>query len=136
MRPLKMKRCPICRKLFKPYIGGRGIRTKLEPKGERQRIRFCSIKCANSRGMRRGSRDTHLDAKSKPSRFRIAWASGLYEGEGSVFWERGGLMVHLAQSGDPWIPNKLQTFFGGNVGLYAPSRTSSSKLPVYTWQIT
>lgn len=56
----------------------------------------------------------------RPSLLDIAWAAGLYEGEGCAFrsWprhKRGTFRMRVGQT-DPEILFRLKRFFGGNIG--------------------
>ena len=52
-------------------------------------------------------------ATETPSPFDIAWAAGIFEGEGCC---ADGASVAVTQK-DTWLLYKLQTFFGGTVSL-------------------
>lgn len=63
----------------------------------------------------------------------IAWAAGIYEGEGSVAFygrkEPGRSRIIVVQK-DPWILYRLQSLFGGSVDGPYKSRN------VQMWRIT
>jgi hypothetical protein len=50
-----------------------------------------------------------------PTIFDIAWAAGIYEGEGCVILRRdkGWISIHVNQN-DPWLVEKLIRLFGGS----------------------
>lgn len=58
----------------------------------------------------------------------IAWAAGIYEGEGSVAFygrkEPGRARILVVQK-DRWLLEKLQTLFGGRIDGPYPSRDIS-----------
>ena len=49
-----------------------------------------------------------------PTTLDIAWAAGIYEGEGNCYVDRKTQRVSVAQN-DRWILYKLQSLFGGKV---------------------
>lgn len=49
----------------------------------------------------------------------IAWAAGIFEGEGTAGHWDGSTKVHVVQKGD-WLPLRLQALFGG--GIYFKSK--------------
>ncbi len=61
-----------------------------------------------------------LEAIEHPTTWDIAWAAGIYEGEGSCSYTDGlrdrspSLQVIIAQK-DPWILYRFQAMFGGTV---------------------
>jgi len=67
-----------------------------------------------------GCKRNHLDnPKTKPSEhpkiIDIAWASGIYEGEGCCNKTVQGTMRVIIGQKDPYILHKLQSLFGGSV---------------------
>ena len=83
----------------------------------RKRRKYCSQPCATKSGnLSRGRQDPRVPkSRVSPSTQDIAWAAGLYEGEGSVHGA-SGYQVSLTQK-DPWILYKLQLLFGGSLRL-------------------
>lgn len=60
---------------------------------------------------------------------QIAWAAGVYEGEGAF---SNGRIVRVVQK-DPWLVHELQRLFGGTVGQHVNRKTGA----VYNlWTIT
>ena len=53
-------------------------------------------------------------ATTHPTTLDIAWAAGLYEGEGYAGPNKGHPYVCLSQN-NPWVCNKLKELFGGTV---------------------
>lgn len=49
-----------------------------------------------------------------PTLVDLAWAAGVWEGEGSVIFSGGQFRVEVAQK-DRWILDRLRAWFGGNV---------------------
>ena len=83
----------------------------------RKRRKYCSQPCATRSGnLSRGCQDPRIPKSvMSPSVVQIAWAAGLYEGEGSVHGANGH-QVSLMQK-DTWILRRLQEFFGGTLRL-------------------
>jgi len=56
------------------------------------------------------------EAERKPTPEEVAWAAGVYEGEGNIAFGHGqtSLQITISQK-DTWILYKLQTLFGGSV---------------------
>jgi hypothetical protein len=67
-----------------------------------------------------------LEARAHPSLLDIAWAAGVYEGEGTC---GRNSEVSVTQK-DRWILERLQYLFGGHICKSGPSRTCS------LWQIS
>lgn len=89
--------------------------------------RFCSIRC----GVRAG--DPRLAATAKPSDLDVAWAAGIYEGEGSVFLnvKTWGLQVTVGQR-DDWLLHRLRDLFGGSVHVRSGASSFSGRnIPVW-----
>lgn len=66
-----------------------------------------------------GAKRPDLDATATPSDIEIAWAAGVYEGEGScsrVAIREGtwALNVHVGQR-DLWLLERLRVLFGGSI---------------------
>ena len=55
-------------------------------------------------------------AERSPTPKEVAWAAGIYEGEGNVNFAHGqtSLQITIVQK-DTWILYKLQTLFGGSI---------------------
>ena len=52
--------------------------------------------------------------RKHPTMLDIAWAAGIYEGEGTTCFNNKTEQVVVSQK-DPWILKKLREFFGGSV---------------------
>lgn len=73
----------------------------------------------------------------------LAWAAGIWEGEGSIGDPRTkgrylrGLNISVCQQ-DPWILHKLQALFGGPSVRTRPASTHNplSAKDIWVWQIT
>jgi hypothetical protein len=72
-----------------------------------------------------------LEAKLTPSIIEIAWAAGIYEGEGHA---RLPGSVSVTQK-DRWILDKLQSFFGGTIGRAGRSAAYRDTI-MWTWNIS
>lgn len=71
-----------------------------------------------------------LDATKTPTALDIAWAAGIYEGEGHVRLcgkTKRGLALAVVQK-DPEILIRLRDWFGGSIHYQA-----KAKSPVHTW---
>lgn len=130
-RPSKGRRVPeervckqvLCGKTF--LVGGRG-RALL-------RAEYCSRRCVTLTHPFKGGSEPgkNLVGYQKPGHERsfsptllsIAWAAGIYEGEGTALRAKGGRgSEHVAVTQkDPWILYRLADLFGGNIHAQ-PSR--------------
>lgn len=54
----------------------------------------------------------------------VAWAAGIYEGEGSITYTTPAYPRVQVTQNDRWILDRLQSLFGGRVARYARSKTS------------
>lgn len=66
----------------------------------------------------------------KPSITDIAWAAGVYEGEGSCCKNSGSGQLSVGQK-DPWVVFRLQELFGGSTR----ESTTPAGLPFYVWYV-
>jgi len=81
---------------------------------------------------------TGFDATRKPTAIDIAWAAGIYEGEGSCVasgekdskGDRRSFAVNVPQK-DPEILYKLCDLFGGRISLF--NVKSRTRFPIYHW---
>lgn len=71
-----------------------------------------------------------LVATQKPTSQEIAWAAGLYEGEGYCDVHGSSERVLVSQK-DTWILEKLKILFGGT--LQYPSKKSTT--PCSNWEV-
>lgn len=74
-----------------------------------------------------------FEAKIHPTSLDIAWAAGIFEGEGHCYWQivktSGTQRVRVGQK-DSWILYKLKDLFGGSV------RTNNNKWGLwYVWDL-
>ena len=54
--------------------------------------------------------------QGRPTMQDIAWAAGVYEGEGHVR-AKGTNIIYVSQK-DPWLPERLKYLFGGSIITY------------------
>lgn len=121
--------CKHCHKIF-TYL----------PKGQ-SKGKFCGRECLKQWKRQNGdlvygNRD-HLKAEDHPILRDIAWAAGIYEGEGSAIGRDNTTYVQVAQK-DPWLLHKMKGFFGGS--LYyrkKPSILNGHEYPpIPSWNIS
>ena len=85
-----------------------------------QQRRFCSRSCANGFLKFRRAHQIRLLPSRHPTTQQIAWAAGVYEGEGSASATRTknkpwiGIVVSVSQK-DSWLVTELRSLFGGSV---------------------
>lgn len=102
--------CQECHKEFTPTQRGVG--------GRKQG--FCSRSCALRWQHREGSRKDWtwqkrgLEATESPTDLNVAWAAGVYEGEGWCAKPVSSLGVYVGQK-DRWLLERLTTLFGGSI---------------------
>jgi hypothetical protein len=79
-----------------------------------------------------------LDAIKTPSDLDIAWAAGIYEGEGSCIKSGNSFGVSVAQK-DPEILYRLRDLFGGSVKEYPNDRGTLANnfqhFTLFAWRI-
>jgi len=79
--------------------------------------RYCSMGCKPAPPLSRDRTRPDLLPSSIPTDLEIAWAAGIYEGEGWISrWSssRDVFSLGVAQK-DPWILYRLRSLFGGKV---------------------
>ena len=86
----------------------------------------------DNRGRQTGYCRPGLEAKGHPTLLDIAWAAGIYEGEGSVYSGHKNSESLLVVQKDTWILYKLQYLFGGSISLNSHHGTRS---PCSTWRL-
>lgn len=70
----------------------------------------------------------------RPTLKDIAWAAGIYEGEGHVGRSaRGAVTANVSQK-DGWLPERLRQLFGGCTGHYA-SQSSLGNSMMWRWYL-
>jgi hypothetical protein len=75
-----------------------------------------------------GAMDKRLAPTEWPTTHDIAWAAGIYEGEGSCFPNSNTISLVVPQK-DTWILERFRALFGGSIGL---NRTTG----VYRWTVS
>lgn len=87
---------------------------------------------ARKLGVRRHPNHWRLRKRSvRPTIKDIAWAAGIYEGEGSTPRNKSGVVAFVTQK-DAWLPHRLQELFGGSVAQYE-SHSSLGQSPMWRW---
>ncbi len=78
-----------------------------------------------------------FDATKKPTAIDVAWAAGIYEGEGSCCkaGHNGKSFNVLISQKDPELLYRLKELFGGRVSLYTNGVGKGGKFYVYHWSI-
>lgn len=82
-----------------------------------KRCRVCFV--ASQTGRPRASNPL-LAAVAHPTSRDIAWAAGIFEGEGYCRFGTGSQAVLIGQK-DGWVLERLQLFFGGSIGPPRPN---------------
>lgn len=127
--PAKITKVIACRACGQQLLAGRS--------GSRERkycSRSCASRAASSRIAQFGRTPEQLERHrptEHPTVKDIAWAAGIFEGEGHVNSRKGSsLYVGIGQK-EPWLVHRLKALFGGGVIHY---RTATS--PEYwRWQV-
>ena len=93
-----------------------------------RRQRFCSKKCSRAWQTKTGVHTgrewkTTPQATESPSVVDLAWAAGIYEGEGSCHSDKRTSTVAVAQK-DTWLLFRLKAMFGGQISRHKGSRVS------------
>lgn len=81
----------------------------------------------------------HLPPSKHPTSIDIAWAAGIYEGEGSCqnrYGTSGTSHVRVFQK-DAWLLHKLRDLFGGRVSPVTQKRTTApeERVTYHRWDI-
>jgi hypothetical protein len=79
-----------------------------------------------------------LDAVRRPTAIEVAWAAGIYEGEGSYITNHNGTgsksFVISVNQDDPELLHRMREMFGGSIKLC--NRTFNGVLrPIYHWKV-
>lgn len=109
-------KCPACYKTF--LVGGAGR--------PRRTQKYCSLKCS-TRFSHLGHSRVHRPATATPTSLDIAWAAGIYEGEGHC----GRRYYAEVTQKDGWVPQRLAELFGG-----AAEQTAFKHGIYWRWWIT
>jgi hypothetical protein len=70
----------------------------------------------------------------QPLALDIAWAAGIFEGEGSVGFNNSSASAAVAQK-DSWLCVKLQELFGGSINYYEGGNPPIRPCMYYRWQV-
>lgn len=96
--------------------------------------RLCSPKCIGLYNRHIPQQHPDLDATHKPSPIDVAWAAGIFEGEGWAGSRSDYLYPRAAVSQkDPWILHKLRGFFGGSIRQHTGSGVNH--ILMWTWRL-
>lgn len=104
------------------------------------KARFCSKVCSSrSYGPTRYKLDPLKSPIAHPTMSDLAWAAGIYEGEGSVHGAnvRHCITVTVAQK-DPWLLHKLAALFGGRVFKCQPKSREDGRFScdyIHRWDL-
>lgn len=74
-------------------------------------------------------------AKKHPTTLDIAWAAGIYEGEGSCINPGGYGTIHVTQK-ERWLLDKMQELFGGSIRTYVKTRGAYVGYACSQWSIS
>jgi hypothetical protein len=81
-------------------------------------------------------KNPQLDPIATPLETGVAWAAGIYEGEGCITRHgRTGYVACRVSQKDPWLLYKLQRWFGGSVREYTV-RKFKSPATYFLWTVT
>lgn len=105
-------------------------------------VRFHSVQCYYRNGKRPIVDRPDLDPTQAPTPLDVAWAAGVYEGEGTCEIGSaigasgrpdGSFRVSVTQK-DRWLLDRLRDLFGGSVALH--ERTKADRCPMYHWRVS
>lgn len=123
-----IKRCVRCAAEF--IVGGAGR------SGHKRK--FCTYSCFMTHSWANGRQrwiKSSIAPVEKPSVIDIAWAAGIFEGEGSISGSIG-LGVHVVQK-DRWLLDRFARLFGGSVSRRASENPRSGQpLEVHHWRLS
>jgi hypothetical protein len=74
-------------------------------------------------------------ATKRPTRLDIAWAAGVFEGEGNAHRSQNNERVVVVQK-DRWLCDELQNFFGGGICSKARDNGIWPKTYFFQWQLS
>ena len=119
--PVYTVKCNKCQEVFSAY---RNPKRKDRPK-------YCSAECAKWRYVEFGRRlKPGLEATESPTLLQLAWAAGIFEGEGScVPVNKSSCQVNVSQK-DRWVCDRMKALFGGSI-----TERKMNGLPFYDWHI-
>ena len=123
--------CPICDTGF-------SVRNNKADRNQQTCSKSCSIKLQRADGWISGpavGKDWNvrpdLRPTIRPTLHDIAWAAGIYEGEGSVArLRKNGIQVQVGQK-ESWLCDRLRDRFGGSV-----LKREMNDQPFFTWAVS
>lgn len=90
------------------------------------------------RGGYAGSYKLDPSKRIQPRSTDVAWAAGIYEGEGSCYLNGAGTnrgaTMQVVQK-DPWLLFRLQLLFGGLIHYYAGQKDNNNAGACYRWTL-
>lgn len=86
---------------------------------------------------RLGACDPKLTATEHPTIQDIAWAAGIYEGEGACSISRGKYATIMVGQKERWLVDRLQALFGGSI-IVQQQLTAGRTAPItmHYWSIS
>ncbi len=98
--------------------------------------RFCSKSCATSfsktgKRFNYGTMKPGLEATISPTNMDLAWAAGIFEGEGYMSRMRKTSQQCGVGQKDRWVVDRFKAFFGGSI-----CERQMNGEPFYQWHIS
>lgn len=103
-----------------------------------KQYKFCSMACvgANNGRLKRQLPSRQTAHTEIPTTLDIAWAAGVYEGEGNCAGGYGrGFSVTVVQK-DDWLVRRLQALFGGSVYFRNQLTATGLQTHRHTWYLS
>ena len=124
-----LKFCIVCEREFS--VGGRDGALKKKHCSKSCATKFRHRSAPNGLGdvnhKNMGRMKLGLEATKSPSNMELAWAAGLFEGEGSCQRKGQSCSMHVGQK-DHWVCDRFKEYFGGHIGV-----GSMNGEPFYEW---
>lgn len=127
--------CHFCHAPVWRYPSSNGRRSMEAERTGEARV-FCSVACSVKGRRWRGNEGMYgsvkpgLEAKAHPTSRDIAWAAGIFEGEGSCAWSpKHRTLNAIVSQKDRWLLDRLRYYFGGTVAV------RYERQGMHAWQI-